>query len=184
MLKNLFKGEYVTDFLIVASLVVTLVPGLSDMFRMTGHFDYTMFTTTLVHASVKGHWLNNMVFIAFLGPAIEARYGSGRLLVMCMLTSMTTSLIASWQNVCGVGMSDIVFMFIILHCFCRKAEGISFTCLVLIATQLMPELTQIANKDGIGHDAHLIGGVLGLVFGFVNNAMEKWVNNLPVSEKS
>lgn len=170
---NFFKDEIITAILIISSFVITITPALKSACTMTQHFSWTWITTTLVHADISTHWLSNIFIIALLGPVIERRFGIIRTVTMIILTTLATSFVGSLRNVAGIGMSDICFMFILLHCFCKENTGISFTCIVLILLKLIPELQQINANDHIGHAAHFIGGILGLVFGILNNKMEK-----------
>ena len=172
-ISNFFKNEIITAVLIISSFIITAVPALKSACTMTSNFSWTWITTTLVHADISSHWMSNIFIIALLGPVIERRYGIIRTVIMIILTTLATSYVGSLRNVAGIGMSDICFMFILLHCFCKENTGISFTCIVLILLKLIPELSNINVNDGIGHGAHFIGGVLGLVFGLVNNKLEK-----------
>lgn len=172
-ISNFFKNEIITAILIISSFIITVTPILKSACTMTNHFSYTWITTMLVHADISSHWLSNIFIIALLGPVIERRFGIIRTVTMIILTTLATSFVDSLCNMTGIGMSDICFMFILLHCFCKENIGISFTCIVLILLKLIPELQQINSNDHIGHLAHLIGGILGLVFGILNNKMEK-----------
>ena len=76
------------------------------------------------------------------------------------------------------GSSGIAFMLIVLSAFVNVAERkIPITLVLIILFYLIDEIKDLRKKDGIGHDAHLIGGICGAVFGFmcINGSL---INNL------
>lgn len=173
-IKNIFKNEWLTAFLILGSLFITIIPGAKHLFAMGGCPNYTLVTNIFVHSDVSRHWFNNMLYIALLGPVIEVYYGRLKTIIMIAITAASTSFCYFLMNMSCCGMSDICYMFIILHCFCKKKSVITFTCIFLMITQLGSELKAIIfAKDMVGHGAHFLGGMFGLLFGLINSKFEK-----------
>jgi len=114
------------------------------------------------------HLLGNLSFILLLGPILEEKHGSGRLLAMMMLTALVTGLVNVLFFSTGLlGASGIVFMFILLVSITNIRSGevpLSFLLVVLI--YVLRELVMGLGSDQVAHFAHLIGGACGGLFGF------------------
>lgn len=176
MIKSFFKNEYLTVFLILFSLIATLCNPITAALKMSGHMDYTLITNIFPHSDLT-HWSNNMLFIALLGPSIERRYGIIRTSCFILLTTIIISLIYKVQHISGIGMSGICFAFATLNCFSKDTKFISFSCIIVIILMVYPEITKIFNNDNIGHSAHVLGAVIGIILGIINNKIEYIVNN-------
>ena len=126
------------------------------------------FTYTLGHANWE-HFSNNYLKILLLGPLIEEKYGSINLLIMILITSFIIALVNFIRGKARVlGASGIAFMLIVLSAFVNVTERkIPITFVLIILFYLIDEIKNLHKKDGIGHYAHLIGGICGCVFGFM-----------------
>ena len=115
------------------------------------------------------HFSNNYLKILLLGPLIEEKYGSINLLIMILITAFIIGLVNFIIGKSRIyGASGIAFMMIVLSAFVNVAERkIPITLILIILFYIIDEIKNLRKKDGIGHDAHLIGGICGAVFGFM-----------------
>ena len=123
----------------------------------------------LGHASWE-HLLGNFMLILLLGPLLEERYGSLTLLVMIAVTALVTGLInLAFFSTGLLGASGIVFMMILLASTANiRAGEIPLTFIAVAVIYLGGEIVRaVRSEDQISQMAHLIGGVVGAVFGFL-----------------
>jgi rhomboid protease GluP len=116
------------------------------------------------------HLLSNFMLILLLGPLLEERFGSARLLGMIVGTALVTGLINVAISDTGLlGASGIVFMMILLASTANIRQGqIPLTFLAVAVIYLGGEIVRALDReDQISQMAHLIGGVVGAVFGFL-----------------
>lgn len=123
------------------------------------------------HAIGHGSWahlLGNFTFILLVGPVLEEKYGSKRLLLMIVIAAGITGVLNTLLFSTGLlGASGIVFMFIILGSFTNiKAGEIPVTFILVVVMFLAKEFTDAFQKDSISQFAHIAGGICGSVFGF------------------
>jgi len=126
------------------------------------------FTHILGHADFN-HLSNNYLKILILGPLIEEKYGSFNYLIMILITALVVGILnfikgKTWLK----GASSISFMLTVLSAFVNINAGkIPITFVLIILFYLIEEVKNLTKKDHIAHDAHLIGGLCGAVFGFI-----------------
>ena len=144
---------------------------LSPPFHFNRMTDYlSLFTYTVGHSSVE-HLLGNFTLFLLIGPVIEEKYGSQKLMIMMAVTALITAIL----NLCFfstglMGASGLVFMLIVLASFANAKEGhIPVTFIAILALYLGREVYDIFKSDHISHSAHLIGGFCGGLFG-----LTKW----------
>lgn len=129
--------------------------------RLVGH--------SLGHAN-WAHFAGNMTLFLLLGPILEDKYGSGRLLWMIVVTAVVSGLlnIMFFPHVALLGASGIVFMFIILSsASCMVDNRIPLTMILIVVVYLGAELVDAFTKqDNVSQFTHIIGGVCGAIFGF------------------
>lgn len=120
------------------------------------------------HASWN-HLISNFAFILLLGPILEEKYGSGRLFFMMFVTALVTGLLNVLFLPTGLlGASGIVFMMIILVSFTNIQRGdIPLTFLFVIVLYLAREVVNSLHQDNISQFAHILGGIIGSIFGFI-----------------
>jgi len=158
----------------VAVFVITqLVPSAQQWFasypRLGPAQSYVgLFTHILGHGSWE-HLLSNFMLILLIGPILEERHGSLGLLVMILVTALVTGLA---NLVIGshmlLGASGVAFMMILLASMANVRGGeIPLSFLAVAAIYMGGELVHSFRNDGISHMAHLVGGSVGAVFGFV-----------------
>jgi len=135
-----------------------------------------LLTYTLGHADTT-HLLGNMSLFLILGPIIEEKYGSRSLFFMIIVTALITALFQiTMFNYGLMGASGIVFMLIILSSFTRTEKGgIPLTFLLVIALYLGTEIVRSFQADEISQFAHIMGGLIGSIFGFVARKKQVYV---------
>lgn len=127
-----------------------------------------IFTHVLGHADWN-HFINNMMFILLLGPMLEEKYGSRRLLLMIVVTAFVTGLInILFFRTALLGASGIVFMFILLSSFGNTKERTIPLTLILVAVLYVGNevLSGVFSKDHISQLTHILGGFCGGAMGF------------------
>jgi rhomboid protease GluP len=116
------------------------------------------------------HLLSNFMLILLLGPLLEERFGSGKLLGMILVTALVTGLVnVAIADTGLLGASGIVFMMILLASTANIRQGaIPLTFLAVAFIYMGGEIVRALDKeDQISQMAHLIGGVVGAAFGFL-----------------
>lgn len=126
-----------------------------------------LFTHVIGHGG-WGHLVGNFTFILLIGPILEEKYGSKDLLLMIAVTALVTGLlhIFFFQN--GLlGASGVVFMLILLSSYTNAKGGIPLTFVLIVLLFLGREVISSLQQDNISQFAHIIGGILGGMFGYV-----------------
>lgn len=126
------------------------------------------FTHVLGHASFS-HYINNMLFFLLLGPILEEKYGSERIMIVIGATALVTAIINSiFTSNALLGASGVVFAFIILASMTSfREKEIPLTFILIIFLYLGREVFNgIFSSDNISQSAHLIGGACGAIAGF------------------
>ena len=129
----------------------------------------TLFTHVIGHASLE-HLIGNLTFVLLLGPIIEEKYGDKRTLFMMVITALVTGFLNMLFFHTGLmGASGIVFMFILLVSFTNSKSGeIPLTFILIAILFIGKEVIQSLQTDQISQFAHIIGGVVGSIFGFAS----------------
>ena len=115
------------------------------------------------------HLLANFGFILLIGPMLEERYGSGRLLIMIAITAIITGLFnATFMNSYLLGASGIVFMLIVLASTANIRQGeVPLTFIAIVLLSVGREVVHAFRDDQISQMAHILGGLVGGAFGFI-----------------
>jgi membrane associated rhomboid family serine protease len=115
------------------------------------------------------HLLGNFMLILLIGPILEERHGSPKLLLMILVTALVTGLLNLVLASNGLmGASGIVFMMILLASMANVRGGeIPLTFIAVAVIYLGGEVVKSFKADHVSHMAHLIGGAVGATFGFV-----------------
>lgn len=121
----------------------------------------------LGHTSFS-HYVGNMALILALGPIVEERYGSLRLLLMFAVTAIVSGLFHMFLGSGALmGASAIVYMLIFLASTsgCKSGE-IPLTLVMVAVLYLTQEiLGGLFSADNISHLSHIVGGICGAVMG-------------------
>lgn len=131
-----------------------------------------MFMHVLGHSSYS-HFMSNILMILVVGPSLEEKYGSNRLLLSIVVTAVVTGLFHMLAfNSVLLGASGIVFMMIMLSSFSGFESGhIPITMILLILLYLGKEVVDVFDSaDNISQTIHILGGVCGLVMGWIFNS--------------
>ena len=131
-----------------------------------------MFTHVAGHSG-WGHLMGNMAYILLLGPMLEEKYGSPKMIGIMAVTAFVTSLVNSllFPNTALCGASGIVFAFILMMSFTGFKEGEIPLTFILVAViyiggQIVEGVTQ---RDNISNLTHIVGGIVGSMLGYTLN---------------
>ena len=131
-----------------------------------------VFTHVMGHAGID-HYFNNFMLILLLGPIIEEKYGSKRMLIMMAITAFVTGVvnILFFPGVMLLGASGIVFMLIILSSFVNLQTGcIPVTFILVVGIYIGREIFfSISADDNISQLSHIAGGICGAGIGYYLN---------------
>ncbi len=115
------------------------------------------------------HYVSNMALILALGPIVEERYGSWRLMLMFAVTAIVSGLFHVFFDGSSMimGASGIVYMLIFLASTAGARGGeIPLTLVAVAALYLTQEIfAGLFSADEISHLSHIVGGVCGAVMG-------------------
>jgi len=126
-----------------------------------------MFSYVLMHGSFA-HLLGNLSIFLLIGPILEEKYGSWMYLAMCVLTAVITAVLnVLFTNTFLIGLSGIVFMNIVLVSFTNvQYREIPVTFILVLLLFVGQEVFRSFEEDNISQFAHILGGLLGSIFGF------------------
>ena len=90
------------------------------------------------------------------------------LLIMLFSTALLTGLIHTlFFNNPLLGASGIVFMLILLVSLVNfKSKEIPLTFVLIVIVYIGKEVMGTFSEDNIAHSTHIIGGIIGAIFGF------------------
>jgi len=132
-----------------------------------------LLTHVLVHSSMS-HYVGNFMMILAIGPMVEEKYGSERLLLITIITALVTGLInvIFFPGAVTVGASGIVFMLILMASFTNIRQGrlpitVLLVAVLYIGNEIMLGLFTV---DNVSRISHIVGGLCGAVFGIVVHA--------------
>ena len=129
--------------------------------RLVGH--------VLGHAGYA-HYLGNIMLLLVIGPPLEEKYGSQRLLLCILVTALVSGLVQILlvPDTALLGASGIVFMMIVLSSLSGMKEGtIPLTLILVVILYLGGEAVDaVTSQDNISQLTHIVGGACGAVLGF------------------
>jgi len=134
----------------------------------TPQFYLRLFSYVLAHAN-WAHFMGNMMIILLVGPLLEEKYRSWKLLEMMLVTAAATALInAAVFGVHLVGGSGLAFMMVLLSSFSNfRARELPLTFILVAVIFIGSEIASILEIDRISQFSHLAGGVIGAAYGFI-----------------
>ena len=125
-----------------------------------------MFTHVLGHADYT-HFMSNMMLFLVVGPPLEEKYGSKRLLGCIALTALVSGLVQFifFPATALLGASGIVFMLIVLSSLAGMRNGsIPLTLIVVAVLYLGGEVVDaVTAQDNISQLTHIVGGLCGAI---------------------
>lgn len=128
-----------------------------------------LFTHVLGHANWS-HFFGNMLLFLLVGPMLEEKYGSKKILFVILITAFVTAVINGiFFNTGLLGASGIVFAFIMMSSMTAvKEKEIPLTFIIVLIMYVGKEVINIFTVDNVSQFAHLVGGACGSIFGFIN----------------
>jgi membrane associated rhomboid family serine protease len=168
----------------IAVYLIDLVPSMSlppnsigpitrEFFTLSGIFDWSnpmgyvrMITYTMGHAN-QAHIMGNMSLFLLIAPMMEEKYGSRKILMMMVVTALVTAVFQILLfNTSLLGASGLVFMFIVLVSFANVQRGsIPLTFILVVLFYLGQEVIHSMQVNNVSEYGHLMGGVMGGIFG-------------------
>lgn len=132
---------------------------------------YPRFFLHVLGHSGWSHYINNMLMLLVVGPPMEEKYGSRRLLLAIGVTALVTGLVQFifFPSSAVLGASGIVFMLIVMSSLSGMKSGeVPLTLLLVLILYLGGEIVDgVTASDNISQITHIIGGLCGAVLGFV-----------------
>ena len=125
--------------------------------HVLGHFGYA-------------HYMGNMTLLLVIGPPLEEKYGSRRLLGCILFTALASGLVQFifFPGTALLGASGIVFMMIVLSSLAGMREGaIPLTLILVVLIYLGGEIVDaVTVRDNVSQLTHIVGGLCGAGLGF------------------
>ena len=131
-----------------------------------------LLTHVLGHSGWE-HFAGNISYVLLLGPMLEEKYGSERLLEVICITAVVTGLInfLFFPHTARCGASGVVFAFILLTSFTSFRAGEIPSPFVLVAAVFIGQ--QVAEgllvRDNVSNLSHIVGGLIGAAVGYTFN---------------
>ncbi|MEA5083559.1 MAG: rhomboid family intramembrane serine protease [Lachnospiraceae bacterium] len=118
------------------------------------------------------HFSGNMIFILLVGPLLEEKYGSWNMAVIIFFTAIVTGIVNVVMFSTGLlGASGVVFALILLSSITSMKNGrIPLTFVIVAIIYIGGQLySGVFVQDNISNLTHMIGGILGCIFGYMLN---------------
>ena len=135
-----------------------------------------LLTHIIGHIDFK-HYIGNMAYILLLGPMLEEKYGSRRILAVMAATAVITGIVNSlfFSNVALCGASGVVFAFILMTSFTSFREGEIPLSFILVAVIYLGQQVYegFFVADNVSNLSHVIGGIVGALVGWSFNRRPK-----------
>lgn len=115
------------------------------------------------------HFMGNMMVILLVGPLLEEKYRSWKLLEMMLVTAAATALVnAGIFSTHLIGGSGLAFMMVLLSSFSNfRSRELPLTFILVAVIFIGSEIVSILEIDQISRFSHLAGGVIGAAYGFI-----------------
>ncbi len=165
-------------FLSLGALILQFISG--GLLTMACFSVYRSFITPLWFVRLIGHvlghadfnhYIGNMTMLLLVGPMLEEKYGSKIMIESILITAVVTGLanILFFPHSYLLGASGVVFMMIVMSSVTSVKKGTIPLTLILVSVLFIGEqiIAGITSKDNISQLTHIIGGILGGIFGMV-----------------
>ncbi|MGF0019888.1 rhomboid family intramembrane serine protease [Sporofaciens sp. SGI.106] len=134
---------------------------------------YIRFLTHVFGHDGWNHFTGNVTYLLLLGPLLEEKYGSLRLIKVIVVTAIITGGInyIFLPNTALYGASGVVFAFIVLSSFAGFKEGEIPLTFILVGIVFVGQqvCAGITKEDDISQMTHIIGGIIGAIIGYQFN---------------
>ena len=181
--KITFNSPVVLGFIFISLCVLLLnivtLGKSNELLFMTYHsglanpLTYLRFFTHVLGHSGWEHYIGNASYILLLGPMLEEKYGSKKIVFVILITALVTALMnyILFPNVALCGASGVVFAFILLTSFTSFKNGEIPLTFILVAVVFLGQQVYegLFLKDNISNLSHVMGGVVGSVVGYMLN---------------
>ncbi len=179
-LKITFNSPVVLGFIFLSLAVLVLgiltLGKSNELLFMTYHSSLKdpltyirLFTHVLGHSG-WAHYIGNASYILLLGPMLEEKYGSKRIMQVILITAAVTGLVnyLLFWNVALCGASGVVFAFILLTSFTSFKNGEIPLTFILVAIVFIGQQVYegVFLQDDISNLSHILGGIVGSVVGY------------------
>ena len=185
--KITFNSPVTLSFTAICFVVMILnyiTAGASNrLFFITYHsslssgFTYIRFFTHVLGHSGWQHFIGNMSYILLLGPLLEEKHGSKKIVIVICVTAFVTGIInyIFFWKIALCGASGVVFAFILLASFTNFKEGELPLTVILVAVIFIGQQVYegIFVQDNFSNMAHIIGGIVGTVIGYNLNKKDR-----------
>lgn len=182
-IKVTYNAPVVLGFMLICFIATVLgivTKGASTkLLFMTYHssllnpLTYIRFFTHVFGHSGWQHFAGNAMYLLLLGPILEEKYKSETLAEIIGITALATGLVnyIFFPNVALCGASGVVFAFIVLASFTGFKNGeIPLTFILVAIIYGSQQIFEgIAISDNISNMAHIVGGLVGAVTGYMLN---------------
>ena len=145
----------------------------------TSLLDPLMYVRLIGHVFGHADWshlLNNMMYILILGPMLEEKYGTSNMIFVMMATAIVTGIInvIFFPSIRLLGASGIVFAMILLASITTREDHTIPVTFILVAILYIGQQIYegVVSVDNISQMAHIVGGVVGSILGFVMNKLK------------
>jgi membrane associated rhomboid family serine protease len=154
--------------------LVPTVFAVRPTFSFRNPLDYVRLVSHVMGHASFDHLSSNLLFILLLGPVLEEKYGSSTIVWIILVTALSTGLInVLFFPTNLMGASGIVFAFIILVSIVNVRRGmIPLSFILVFILFIGGEIIRGLGQDQISQMAHIVGGMVGAVFGFRANASD------------
>ena len=133
-------------------------------------FTYLRLFTHVLGHSGWDHFIGNAAYILLLGPLIEERHGSRKVIYVILVTALVTGLvnILFFPTTALCGASGVVFAFIIITSLTGFRKGEIPLTFILVAVIFLGQqiLDGVLIKDNISNISHIVGGIIGAIVGY------------------
>ena len=173
-----YNAAVILTFSLLATAVLVAYAifgsGVLRVFSVPGYMDFAnplayvrLFTHVLGHESWR-HLMSNLLVILLIGPLLEEKYGSGKLLMMMAVTALVTAVLNIALFRTGLlGASGVAFMLIVLSSMVNLRKGeLPLTFVLVAGLFLGGEIVAAVREDNVSQFAHVVGGLCGAAFGF------------------
>lgn len=175
------KINFNAPLTLVFALMATLALGINTLsagwfnsmfaLRFTSWADPMMYmrliTYPFCHANMS-HLVNNMMLFLVLGPILESKYKSKRMMIAMLFTSLISGIVhlIIASRVGLIGCSGIVFMMIILASFSGNGKGIPLTFIFVFILYIGGQIISAIQVNNISELTHILGALCGAYIGF------------------
>lgn len=178
-MKIKYNAPVILTYAIFSICVLTLLSNelLAKYFSSPGHLSFSspyFYLKSVSYIAGHGGWnhlIGNLMIILLVGPLLEEKYGSGKLLEMILITAISTALLNAFLfSNSLIGGSGIAFMLILLSSFSNiKSKEIPLTFIMIAVLFIGTEVVSTLKIDKISQFSHLAGGFIGAGYGFIRS---------------